>query len=176
MTVTNGDGDADPVNVHVVDDLGPPHWAWRILVVLAALVAVAVVVVVGIVGSSGLKRISQNRQTSERADCRAQIQQARRDVLDQLSLRLDIDRTSHDQLLGEALLGSRLPDPRSIDVLTAEYLKVYDLLTMDKKLASTLPDQLPNINHIVDHGGDMPVLHDSGDVTIQHFDACPTVD
>lgn len=168
----------EPTEVHVVngDEIGPPTWMWRVLVTLAAVVALAVVVVVGIVGSTGLQRISQNRATSERNDCRAQIQQARRDVLDQLSLRLDIDRTSHDQLLGESLLGTRIPNPRPQDVLVAEYLKVHDSLTMDKALAATLPGQLPDINHVVDHGGTMPVLHDDGTVGSIHFDACPTVD
>lgn len=116
----------------------------------------------------------QQRQVSDRTDCRSVISAARRDVLDQLSLLLDVDRTVHDQLLGDALLGSvtgRRPTQMDIDAYNANH----EDLKKDRALAAALVPALPSVDDVAEHGGSMPVLHPDRTVTEQHFAPCPTV-
>jgi len=151
-----------------------PRWRSAIAVVL--LVAIfGTVLFLARQGTSVQRAVDASNSNSGRNDCRAVIQAARRDVIDRLSLTLDVDRTSHDQLLGEALLGSRLPTPRGSDAIVADYLAVYDKLTMDRALAQALPSELPDVDTLVNKGGWMPTLAADGTVGRVHFDPCPQV-
>lgn len=122
--------------------------------------------------------VEAQARTSARNDCRAMIQAARRDVLDTLNFRLDVDRTVHDQILGKGLL-SRVagttsdgqPDP----ALLAAYEANNTDLTVDILLTVSLIPKLPGVDAITDHGGTMPVLGLDRSVTYQHFDPCPKV-
>lgn len=159
-----------------LDDTRPfiRNWQFAVIVVL---------LIVGICGGiwvlknqSGDRALARNqRDTSERNDCRALVQAARRDVFDQLNLLLDIDRTSHDIYLGDALLARVGVLAQTDPDLASKYATNHDDLTTDKALAARLIPSLPAVDDIVEHGGDMPVLHSDRTVTRQHFDACPSL-
>jgi hypothetical protein len=109
-----------------------------------------------------------------RDDCRAMIAAARRDVFDQLNLLLDVDRTLHDQLLGDALIGS-VRGERSTQADIDAYTANNGDLSSDRALADELIPKLATVDHLVQRGGELPVVRSDRTVGTIRFDACPEV-